>query len=417
MPTAPGALRPLRHREFRLLFGAVAVSLTGDGIWLVALAFQVIELGGGPVALSLVAGAFSVGLIAFVLVGGVTADRLPRRAVMITSDLVRAGALIITGTLAVTGSLELWQLGLAGFVLGAAEAFFLPSYTGLLPRLLPERDLLAANGLEGVVKPLAEFAAGPAIGALAVTLLSPGAAILIDAGTFLVSAAFLAAIGVRAQADRVPAHGPGLGAALADLREGAAYVRSTPWLWATLLFALVAVLALVGPIDVLTPFAVRERLDGGAAEYGVLLTAFGIGGAAGALGISWGRMPRRYLSIALLSWGIGALPIMALGLANSLWLMFTAMLIVGACSGIGEVIWGTLLQRRVPDELRGRISGLDWFVSLGFLPVSVIVAGPAAEAFGITAVFIAAGVIPAIAAPIALWAGRLRADELAHPLD
>jgi MFS family permease len=149
----------------------------------------------------------------------------------------------------------------------------------------------------------------------------------------------------------------------------------------------------------------------------VLLTAFGIGGAAGALGISWGRMPRRYLSIALLSWGIGALPIMALGLANSLWLMFTAMLIVGACSGIGEVIWGTLLQRRVPDELRGRISGLDWFVSLGFLPVSVIVAGPAAEAFGITAVFIAAGVIPAIAAPIALWAGRLRADELAHPLD
>jgi MFS family permease len=417
MPAAPGALRPLRNREFRLLFGAVAVSLTGDGIWLVAIAFQVIELGGGPVSLSLVAGAYSAGLIGFVLAGGIAADRLPRRTVMIICDLARAAAAATAGVLAVTGALELWQLAIAGFVIGAAEAFFLPSYTGLLPHLLPEDELLAANGLEGTLRPLAEFAAGPAIGGVTVALLSPGAAILLDAGTFLVSAAFLTGISASGLADREPGPSSGLASALADLREAAGYVRRTPWLWATLGFALIAVLAIVGPIDVLTPFAVRERLGGGAAEYGLLLTAFGLGAAVGALGVSWGRMPRRYLTLMLCAWGFGSLPLVALGLANELWLMAIAIFVVGATSGIGEVIWGTLLQRRVPDELRGRVSGLDWFVSLGLLPVSMTLAGPAGEAFGLTAVFIGAAVIPAILAPIALAAGRLRADELAHPLD
>lgn len=417
MALTPGAIRPLRNREFRLLFAALAVSLTGDGIWLVAIAFQVIELGGGPIALSLVAGSFSAGLIGFLLVGGVAADRLPRRTVMIVCDLVRAAIVGLVGGLALAGSIELWQLALAGFAIGAAEAFFIPSYTALLPRLLPERDLLAANGLEGMLRPLAEFAAGPAIGGIAVALLSPGAAICIDAATFLVSAACLSAIRTLGTAEREPAEKPGVAAALADLRAGAAYVRRTPWLWATLSFALIAVMFLIGPIDVLIPFAVQDRLEGGSGEYGALLAAFGVGAAAGALGIASRRMPRRYLSVMLLVWGLGTLPVAVIGLANELWPMVVAMVVVGVTSGIGDVIWGTLLQRRVPDELRGRVSSLDWFVSLGLLPFSLALAGPAGEAFGITAVFIAAGVVPAVVGPIALFAGRLRADELAHPLD
>lgn len=417
MPSAPATLEPLRNRDYRLLFGALAISLTGDGVWLVAIAFQVIELGGGPVALSLIAGSYSVGLIGFVLVGGVAADRLPRRTVMIVCDLIRAGVVVLIGGLSIAGSLELWQIGVGGFLIGGAEAFFLPSYTGLLPRLLPESELLGANGLEGILRPLAEFAAGPALGGIAVALLSPGAAILIDGVTFLISAALLAGIKIRGTALREPAETPGLAAGLADLREGAAYVRRTPWLWATLGFAMLAVLALIGPIDVLTPFAVREQLGGGAAEYGILLTAFGVGAAVGALGISWRRLPRRYLSWMLLGWGLGALPVAAIGLVHELWIMVIAMVVVGVSSGIADVIWGTLLQRRVPDELRGRVSSLDWFVSLGLLPLSFALAGPAGEAFGITAVFIGAALVPAIVGPVALVAGRLRADEVAHPLD
>lgn len=416
MPALPTALHPLRNRDFRLLWGALAISLTGDGIWLVAIAFQVIELGGGPVQLSLVAGAFSVGMLVFLLIGGVAADRLPRRSVMITADLVRAGAVAIVGGLAIAGSVELWQLAAAGAIVGAGEAFFIPAYTGLLPRLLPESELLAANGLEGMLRPLAEFAAGPALGGLAVALLSPGAAILINAFTFLGSAACLTALRVHGRALRDDV-GTGAAAALADLREAGRYVRQTPWLWATLSFALIAVLALIGPIDVLIPFAVGERLDGGASEYGALLAAFGLGSAVGALWVSSRPLPRRYLSMLLLVWGIGSLPIAAIGLANELWIMLAAMVVVGVTAGIGDVIWGTLLQRRVPDRLRGRISSLDFFVSLALLPVSMVLAGPAGDAFGITAVFIVAGVVPAIAGPFALIAGGLRADEISHPLD
>ncbi len=411
----PIALNPLRRRDYRLLFAALAISLTGDGIWIVAIAFQVIELGGGPVQLSLVIACFSAGLLAFLLPGGIVADRLPRRTVMVTADLVRAAVVAAVAILSLSDGLELWHLAVAGFIVGGGEAFFIPSYTALVPRLVPEEELLAANGLEGTLRPLAEFAAGPAIGGIAVAALSPGAAIMVDAGTFLVSAAFLFGIRIRGTADREPATA-GVGAALADLREGARYVRSTSWLWTTLVFALVAVLFLIGPIDVLIPFAVSERLDGGAGAYGILLTAFGVGSAAGALAISSRPLPRRYLTTMLLVWGLGSLPIAAIGLANQLWVMVVAMLIVGATAGVGDVIWGTLLQRRVPDELRGRVSSLDFFVSLALLPVSMALAGPAGDAFGITTVFIVAGLVPAILGPVALIAGRLHADEAAHPL-
>jgi H+ antiporter protein len=408
-------MAPLRRPDYRRLFAALAISLTGDGIWVVAIAFQVIELGGGPVQLSLVIACFSAGLLAFLLPGGIVADRLPRRTLMVTADLVRAAVVATVAILALSDGLELWHLAVAGFIVGGGEAFFIPSYTALVPRLLPEEELLAANGLEGTLRPLAEFAAGPAIGGIAVAALSPGAAIMVDAGTFLISAACLFGIRVRGTAEREPATA-GVGAALADLREGARYVRSTSWLWTTLLFALVAVLFLIGPIDVLIPFAVSERLGGGASAYGILLTAFGVGSAAGALAISSRPLPRRYLTTMLLVWGVGALPIAAIGLANELWVMVLAMVIVGATAGIGDVIWGTLLQRRVPDQLRGRVSSLDFFVSLALLPVSMALAGPAGDAFGITAVFIVAAIVPAILGPLALIAGRLYRDEIEHPL-
>ena len=177
----PAVLRPLRHRDFRLLWAGLAVSLAGSGLWLVALAWQVISLGGGPAQLSLVTALYSVGLLAFVLVGGVAADRLPQRLVMLAADLVRALVLLVLGLLSLSGNLEIWHLALGGVVIGAGESFFIPSYTAILPRLLPERELLAANGLEGTLRPLAQQAAGPALGGLAVAALSPGAAILAGA--------------------------------------------------------------------------------------------------------------------------------------------------------------------------------------------------------------------------------------------
>ena len=258
----PAALKPLRHRDFRLLWAGLAVSLAGSGLWLVALAWQVIGLGGGPTELSLVTAIYSVGLLAFVLVGGIAADRLPQRLVMLAADLVRAAVLLVLGLLSLTGDLRIWHLAAGGLVIGAGEAFFIPSYTALLPHLLPEDELLAANGLEGTLRPLAQQAAGPVFGGVAVAALSPGLAILTGGLTYLVSAGCLFAMTARSG----PKHGAGstgIGAVFADLREGFGYVRRTSWLWATLLFALALVLFIIGPLEVLLPFAIRDNLGGG----------------------------------------------------------------------------------------------------------------------------------------------------------
>jgi MFS family permease len=400
----------------------MAVSLVGSGLWLVALAWQVIELGGGPAQLSLVTALYGVGVLAFVLIGGVAADRLPQRLIMICSDLVRAATLLVLGALSLTGTLEVWHLAAGSLLLGAGEAFFIPSYTALLPRLLPEEEILAANGLEGTLRPLAQQAAGPALGGVAVAALSPGAAILAGGPTYLVSAVCLLAMNVRPAKGSSPPAGDsgteeGAASVLADLRESFRYVRETSWLWASILFALALVLLIMGPLEVLLPFAVRDNLGGGADDYGLALAAFGIGGAVGALAISVGRMPRRYLTVMLLMWGFGALPFGVVGLANSLWVVCVALFVVGAAFSAGLVIWGTLLQRRVPEGLRGRVSSLDFFVSLALMPVSMAIAGPAGASFGVAAVFLVSGIIPVFLATAAILIPRLDRDELAHPLD
>ncbi len=413
----PAAVRPLRHRDFRLLWIGLLASMIGSGLWLVALAWQVIEIGGGPAQLSLVTALLSAGLVAFVLIGGVAADRLPQRLVMLCADLVRAAVLLTLGALSLTGNLQIWHLALGGFVLGAGDAFFIPSYTALLPRLLPENELLAANGLEGTLRPLAQQAAGPALGGIAVAAFSPGAAILANGATFLVSAACLLAMSVRSAA-RVPTEdGHSIASAFADLREGFVYVRRTSWLWATLVFALAFVLLIMGPLEVLMPFAIRDNVGGGADEYGLALAAFGFGGAFGALGISSWRLPRRYLTVMLLLWGFGTLPLAAVGFASKLWVIGAALFAVGTAFSAGVVIWGTLLQRRVPEGLRGRVSSLDFFISLALMPVSMAVAGPLGDALGVATVFLVAGVVPGFLAIAAILGPRLDCDEILHPLD
>jgi MFS family permease len=407
------ALEPLRHRDFRLLWTGLAVSLAGDGLWLVALAWQVIELGGGPIQLSFAATAYSIGLIGLMLPSGIVADRLPRRLVMLSADLVRAATVAVVAVLSLAGSLELWHLVVASGLIGAGEALFVPSYTALIPRLLPQSEILAANGLESMLRPLAQQAVGPAVGGVAIALFEPGLAVLFASAAYLVSAGCLVAIRVESTPERFEEERP---TALSDLREGVRYVRRTPWLWATLLFACVAVFSFVGPFEVLTPFVVSERVGGGSAEFGLLLAMFGIGSAAGALAISSRALPRRYLTVMLVAWGGGSLPLILMGLSSELWLLCAAVLAFGITDAVGMVIWGTLLQTRVPDALRGRVSSLDFFVSLSLLPASMALAGPAGEAFGLTAVFLFAGLAPVAAAVIAYRAAGMRKDELANPV-
>jgi MFS family permease len=408
----PRPFRPFRHREYRFLAGSMAASLFASGLWIVAIVWQVIALGGGPSELSVVAAASSLGLLASVLLGGVAADRLPRRALLIVVEAVRVASAAVAGTLAVTDTLRLWHLAVIAFVIGAAEAFFFPAYTALLPTMLPAEELLAANGVEGTLRPIAQHALGPALAGALVGAFVPGVALLLAAGIYAL--ALLALTAMRTLPVPAPAEA---GSILRDLGEGFAYLFRTGWLFASLAFAILYVLVLIGPIEVLLPFAVRNQTGGGPSAFALVLSAFGIGGAIGSLVVSSWRMPRRYLTVMLLLWGAGAAPLVLIGLTGQLWVMAAATFVVGFTGSAAMVIWGTLLQRRVPPQLIGRVSSLDFFVSLALMPVSMAVAGPVGEWLGIPLTFVLAGAIPVFLALAAIVGWRLPRDEIAHPLD
>lgn len=413
----PRALKPFRLGQYRLLAGALTLSLLGAGMWVVAVVWQVIELGGGPAELSIVATGNAIGMLVAVLFGGVLADRVPQRNILVVVEATKTGSIAAAAVLALSGAIELWHLVVVTLILGLADGFFYPAYSALLPSILPADDLLAANGVEGMLRPTIMQAAGPALASVAIAAFSPGLAFALVA-----AAQFLAVCGlflIRATPVRRETGEPQhpLRALTSDLREGFVYMWKTPWLLGTLVFACLLILVLMGPIEVLLPFAVRDQTGGGPAAFALVLASFGIGGAIGSLVVASMRLPRRYLTIMNLLWGAGCIPLVIIGYTSQLWFMVVALFVVGFTFSAATVIWGTLLQRRVPPALLGRVSSLDFFVSLALMPISMALAGPVGEAIGLAPAFLAAGAIPVVLAVATILLFRLPQDEILHPLD
>lgn len=421
----PRALRPFRTVPYRVLAGALALSLLGAGIWVVALVGQVLAMGGTPLELSAVATGSAVGMLLAVLFGGVAADRVPQKRILVGVELTKVVVAAAVAALALTGSLQIWQLTAAAVVLGVAEGFFYPAYSALLPTILPAGDLLAANGIEGMLRPSLVNAAGPALAAIVIAAASPGPAFVFVAA--LQACALVGLLALRAT-PLLREEQPGGGAIagfFADIRGGFAYMFRTRWLLATLLFACLQILFMMGPIEVLLPFAVRDQVapevqaafGGTEGAFAFTLAAFGIGGAVGSLLMASLRLPRRYLSVIMGLWALGGLPLVVIGLTGSLSLIVAAVFLSGFLFSASTVLWGTLLQRRVPSALLGRVSSLDFFVSLTLMPVSMAIAGPIGVQFGLPVVFVVAGVVPFVLAVVTVFAARLPHDEIAHPLD
>jgi MFS family permease len=402
-------LRPLRERDFALLWTGMTVSLLGDGIYLVASAWQVYDLENDPVALSIVGTAFTLGMVAFLLTGGVVTDRAERRHVLIAADLVRAGALVAMGVLSVTGTIEIWHLVVLSAFMGIGEAFFGPAFGAIVPDIVAAEHLVQANALDQLVSQAALRLAGPALGGFVVAAVGPGIAFLGDAGTFAVSAACVAALRVRTMpVERTRS-------ARRELVEGLAYVRRQPWLWATLISASLSLLFFLGPIEVLLPYVIRNELGGGAGGYGAVLAARGVGAVATSLILSQLGVPRRYLTFMYVTWGVATLPFLVYAFGTSLWQFATFALFEGACMTAGMVVWGTLMSTRVPPELRGRVHSLDWFVSIGLTPVSFALTGPVSKAIGIDATLVLAAIVPALAMVVLYVVAGLRRDEERFP--
>jgi MFS family permease len=405
-------LRPLGERDFALLWTAMTVSLLGDGIYLVAIAWQVYDLENDPVALSLVGLAFTGGMVAFLLTGGIISDRVERRRVLIGADLVRAGVLLTIGALSLAGTLEVWHLVCLVALFGAGEAFFGPAFGALVPDVVATEHLVQANSLDQLVRQSSARLVGPALGGLIVALAGTGGAFLIDAGTFLFSAACIWALRVRS----LPA--PEAERSLRrELREGTRFVRDHAWLWSTLVAASLAILFFLGPLEVLLPYVVRNELHAGPGSYGAIMAAAGVGAVVASLALSQRGLPRkRYLTLMYIVWSVGTLPLVGYAIGTAVWQLMLFAIFFGACITAGSVVWGTLMQARVPPELRGRVHSLDWFVSIGLAPLSFALTGPVSNAIGVQATLILAGVVPMVATAALFFVARLRRDEERNPL-
>jgi DHA3 family tetracycline resistance protein-like MFS transporter len=374
----PRVLAPLARRDFALLWVGTGLSLAGDGVYAVALAWQVYELSGTAGALAAVGVAWTLPQLALLPWAGIAADRHDRRRLLVAADLVRAGAIGALGVLSALGALSLWMVVAGAVVYGAAEAFSAPAFVALVAQVVPREELVGANALEQSARPLALRLAGPVLGGGLVAATGPGGALLVDAATFAICALAVGLI------RRPPT--PASGAARAwraELSEGARYVRARVWLWTTLLGAAVGLLCFYGPVTVLLPWLVKQDLGAGAGSLGIVLGAGGAAAlvaalAAGQLGL--GRSPLR---VVYASWTVGALAIAGYGLADTVWQAALVSVVVQGAMTVGAIGWGAQLQRTVPAGLLGRVASLDWLLSTALVPVSLGLTAPAVAALGL----------------------------------
>jgi MFS family permease len=403
-------LAPLRLRDFRLLWSGMCVSLLGDGVFIVAMAWQIYALSNTPTALAVVGIAMTVPTIAFLLVGGVVSDRFDRRRVMLAADVARGLAIAAIAVLSLTGTLELWHMVALVAVFGAATAFFGPAFDAIVPDVLPAALLPQANSLDQFVRPIALRLAGPAIGGLLIDGVGVGWAFALNAATFAVSAAALLAMAPIASTVRAAG-----GSMVGDIWAGFAYIRRHVWLWGTFASAAVAYLLFMGPAEVLLPFVVKNSLHGSAADLGLVFAAGGVGSVACAAVMGQRGLPRRDITFMYLAWTLATVAIAGYGLASAVWQLMLASLAFNALETAGTIVWATAKQRHVPPELLGRVSSLDWLISIGLLPLSFALTGPVSGAIGAQATLIVGGVIGALVTLAALLLPGMRSVEGGQP--
>jgi len=368
----------------------MTISALGDGIYTVALAWQVYDISNTPTALSIVGVAWFLPQIAAVLLAGVIADRVDRRLLMIFADVVRAVAIGALGVLSVTGELHLWHAWVLVALYGLGNSFFYPAYTALVPQVLPKDLLVQAAALRQFVRPLSMRVVGPALGGAIVAGLGPGAGFLIDAGSFGASTLALLLMTAR---PLVRAEGKTVGSLFGEMRDGLRYVLSQRWLSMTLLAVTLAMVFFLGPVFVLMPFVVRNHLHGGAGGLGLVLAAGGMGALIASLFMAQRGLPRRPLVVVYVAWAVAAFALVGYAEANDVWeAALVSALSVGSLVA-GQILWEALLQRCVPGEYLGRVASVDSFVSSGLVPLSLAITGPIAGALGTLVTLRWAGVI------------------------
>jgi MFS family permease len=409
----PALLSPLRERDFRLLFGGETISVLGDHFHFVALAWLTLQLTGSGLALGTVLMTAAVPRAVFMLLGGALSDRFSPRSLMLSSNAIRAVVMAIIAALVLTGNAQLWQLYLLAGIFGIVDAFFYPAINTIMPMLVVEQQLPAANALVHGSQQLAGLV-GPAMAGLLVAAVQTGPAFAIDAVSFAIAALTLVLIrgGRRAATTDPPTTPPSV---LQTIGSGLRYAWSDPAIRTLVVLTTALNLAFEGPVSVGLAWLANNRFDGGSAAFGFILSAFGAGALLGAIVAgSVRRVPKLgavVLSIGVLL-GIG---LALIGTAPSVLVVLGIVAPMGVLIGFVNVQVVAWMQARVAETMRGRVMSLLMLGSVGLAPVSLAVTGVLLDLGAATLTFAIAGAI-CVAASLAGFAWRLpaRMEAAAH---
>jgi Transmembrane secretion effector len=363
----------LQLPSFRLLFAARAISYVGTYLAPIAVAFAVLDDGGGATAVGLSFAAWTLAQVAMLAVGGVVGDRLPRRVVMVGSDVASTAVRTAMGALLLSGHAQVWELIALQACGGAAVAFYSPASYGLVREIVPEELLQPANGLLAIAR-YAAFPLGAAVGGSIVALIGPGTALIVDAGTYGASALLLSQI----QVESIARAGAGL---VRELREGwSAFVEQT-WVWILTVWVSLYFLVTYAPFFVLGPYIAQHSMHG-ARSWAFVVGGEGVGSLLGGLaGLHWRpRLPMVTTGFFLM---VTATQNVILALHPATALLTPAAAGAGFAFALGSVVWDTTLQRLVPPEKLARVASYGWMGAMVFLPAGYALAGPIAMAIGL----------------------------------
>lgn len=402
-----GILQPLKIRDFRLLWSGMFVSMVGDGFYYVAVAWQVYSLSNSPASLALVGIAWSLPQVLIVPVTGVLADRMDRRVLMIAADIIRAITIGAVGILSIKGALTIPLLVGLVMAFGVGQALFQPAFHSIVPEIVPEDLLVRANSVDQFVRPFAWMALGPLIGGVIIESFGAGWAFIADGGTFIWSAVMIWMIRAR------PTHASDEHESMwHDAVQGLRFVRRTRWLLVSMIAAVLSLLAVWGPWETLMPYIVRYDLGGSASDLSWVWAAGGAGAVL--VGLTFGQrgtLPRRALTWLYVTWAAGMFGTGLFGIVTSLWQAMIAAFVTEASIAALIVIWYTLLQRLVPRDLLGRVTSLDWMITMAGVPLSFAAVGPLAEAIGADATLILAGLVGGSITLLMMFIPGARAPE------
>jgi MFS family permease len=392
-----------RHRDFKFLWTGQAVSLIGDAAFFTTLGWRAFTLVGSS-RLGIVFVAQGVGLLTTLLIGGALADRIPRRTMMIASDLARFVVVAVLAVFDATGHLTFEVLLVLTFLNGLGDGFFFPAVGGIVPLVVEQAALPSANSLIGVAR-WGSLVAGPALAASLYSATGSAIVFALDAGSFVVSAALLWPVRPRAVEPEARE------GTVREIAAGVRYVAAIPWLWVTItLFAVILMLQLA-PQQVLMPELVRDHFDRGVGAYGLLTTVFGLGTVTGTLAFGQAQPHRRRGVVNYSFWLANSLAIAALALSPWFELAAFFALIRGFCVGFGVAMWETMLQQMVPVQLLSRVVSLDFFGSFGLMPVGLALAAAVAGLASAGTIIAAGALVSATVIAITMSRPWLRAVD------